>query len=165
MLGRQLLARVAEQVLQVGSRDLQGAAPVHHAVHPNHRILRENADRWHHHVKSVGAELSADQLDLILEGEQCVPISRCAKVVVAARPPVSSTGTELKQLANKDPGLILVPTGLLQRVTPRREVTVAPIPRGFRVRNDAGNARSHEVVPVTDALGIPFRTMKRIVEV
>ena len=79
---------------------------------------------------------------------------RSAKVVVAARPPVSKTGTLAKSLGQVVSDLRLVAVELVVRPGAGGEIGVAAVARGLRVREDDLDALGGEVAPVLDVLRV-----------
>ena len=67
MLRRQFLSDVTVEIFEIGAGERSGAVFLHHLVHPNHGIFRQNADGWNHDLKLTAGKLLLNQRHLVFK--------------------------------------------------------------------------------------------------
>ena len=136
-------------------RDVAAAARVDHLVDDRDRELGEQADRRRHPLepcpRRTPCAMPRVSASKVISTS---PIPRSTKVVVAPRPPVSNTGTLAKSFVDELLHLRLVVAEFLLRLGRRREIGVARVARGLRVREDHLHVVADEIAPVLDALRV-----------
>ena len=168
MLGDDLLAFGEYRKFEVGLGELAACRCLSTTCARRRRpgARRIDAERRVDDVELVGAEFLADRLASFSNVTSTSPMSRCVNVVVAPRPPPSSTGTLANSLAtnSRAPASSLPP--LLRAHSPRRPGRCSGRCRevfGFgTITCTPGLARSSQsLMP----FGLPLRTRNTVVVV
>ena len=143
------------QELQVGLRHGARAAAIDHLVDDRDRRLGQDAERRHHDLELVLAQLLARQERLVLPGDEHVADAalhegrrRAAGARVEDRHVLEDALDEVACVLASSP-----PNGL-EAVGPRRQVVPAGAARRLRVRRDHRHAGPRQVVPVLDLLRV-----------
>ena len=137
MLCREFLSGITVKVFEIGAGNGLGVMPLYVAIHPGNGIFRENAHRGKDHHKPVIRKLLLNQRRLTFKSQQHIADAALGKGRRrAASAGVEHMGTFAKSFRYKLAGLFLITGGFLQRISPRRQITVTPIAGGFRIRDD-----------------------------
>jgi len=149
-----LLPLRAVQIAEVRPRDLARAAPQGHLLDHRHRRLGENADRGHHDLEFVGAQLAHREQRLVLPGHQHIPESTLHESDRRA----ASTGVEhrhvLVQPSHELPCARLIAPRLRAGPGPGGQIVPAGAAGGLGVGCDHRHAGAHQIAPVVNSFRV-----------
>src|ERR1041385_809362 len=155
-LGSDLLSIRTVEIVKISLRDRTSSLLVHHFIHEADGWFAKNADGGNNDFELILAKVSCTEQDFVFPCDQDVSHSALHKCCGGSARTRIEHWNVLIEPSDKVLGFGFIPPRFLKRISPCSQVVPACTARGLGIGSNDRDARSNEILPIFDALRIPF---------